>query len=266
MRFSVLASSSRGSCTYLEACGTRLVIDCGLSAAQAERRLAALGVDAAKLDAILVTHEHRDHIHGVSTLSRRFSLPVYANRETAAFINGAFGVEKFSSGTPFAVGALEIQPFRVTHDAADPVGFVVCAGELRFALATDLGRVTTLVRAAMGGCRAVVIEANHDEDLLLACDYPWQLKQRILSPHGHLSNKSAGALLAEVCHPELEVIVLGHISENSNSPALARQTVGCYLARRYSDRLYCASAYAATPLFELGSAALLSNQAQNLLG
>lgn len=252
MRFSVLTSGSKANCTFIESGDTRVLIDCGLSARQTELRLSALGIDAASIDAILVTHEHSDHIHGVSVMSRRFNIPVYANEATARFLRKVFAWEKFITGEKFCIGNFSVSPFSIVHDAQDPVGFTLESGGLKFAQATDLGRVTPLVREALRGAHAMVVESNHDQEMLMTCDYPWQLKQRISSSHGHLSNDTAGELLAESLHSDLQHVVLGHLSENSNTPELALQTVRGQVPEERLSSVMCASIACHTPMLAVG--------------
>jgi phosphoribosyl 1,2-cyclic phosphodiesterase len=252
----VLSSGSKANCTFLEAGGVRVLIDCGLSGRQAELRLAEIGVDPATLTAIFVTHEHHDHIQGVAALSRRFNLPVYANAATFEQLGSLRRREVFSTGRDFTVGGLSCTPFSITHDAVEPVGFTVRAEGLTFVHVTDLGRVTTLVREQLRGAHAVVLESNHDVELLQACSYPWELKQRISSSHGHLSNQGASELLEEVLHPELFHIVLAHLSENSNTAALALHSTQA-VVRRCAERathlqtVVCGSVYQSLPVLEL---------------
>lgn len=256
MRFSVLSSGSKANCTFVEAAGMRFLVDCGLSGKQAELRMAEVGVDPATLNAILVTHEHADHIHGVATLSRRYGIPVYANARTMERIAKPRGREIFTTGSDFSLGNIEITPFSIVHDAADPVGFSIRAEGLKLVLLTDLGRVTTLVQEHVRGANAILLESNHDQEMLQSCSYTWELKQRISSTHGHLCNEAAGQLLEEIMHPELFHIVLGHLSENSNTPTLALQSAQTHL-QRCSERalglrtLLCGNVYQSLPCLEL---------------
>lgn len=253
MRFSVLSSGSRANCTFVESGNTRLLIDCGLSASRAAERLFQLGIDPSSIDALLVTHEHSDHICGVPAFSRKFDVPVFVNRATREFVSECEALEEFVTGENFCIGSLSVSPFSVPHDASDPVGFVVRAEGAKFVQCTDLGRVTRLVEDALSAANAVVIEANHDEDLLRQCGYPWVLKQRILSSHGHISNHTAGALLNTIRHPELFHVVLGHLSENSNTPDTALETVKSYQTEWAVPDLLCGSVSHATPLIEIGT-------------
>lgn len=252
MRFSVLSSGSRANATFFESGSTRILIDCGLSAAKAAERLRRLGIDPDSIDAILVTHEHHDHIAGVPVFSRRHTVPVFANEATAEFIRKPVGLERFTTGEEFVVGDLRISPFRIAHDAQDPVGFRIEAEGLVFAQVTDLGRVSPLVREAVRGVHALVLESNHDPELLLSCDYPWELKQRISSSHGHLSNNTAAELLAEIRHPELWHVVLGHLSENSNTPEVALATLGQHVDPAGFHSVLCAGVAHETPMHEVG--------------
>jgi phosphoribosyl 1,2-cyclic phosphodiesterase len=256
VRFSVLSSGSKANCTFVEAAGKRFLVDCGLSGKQAELRLAEIGVDPASLNAILVTHEHADHIHGVATLSRRYALPVYANAGTMERISKPRGREIFTTGVDFCVGSVECTPFSIAHDAVDPVGFSIRAEGFKLVILTDLGRVTTLVREHVRGAHAILLESNHDQEMLQSCSYTWELKQRIASTHGHLCNETAGQLIEDIMHPELFHIVLGHLSENSNTPTLALDCANRYVTRcgeraRGLKTLLPGSIYQSLPCLEL---------------
>lgn len=248
MRFSVLSSGSKANCTLFEAGGTRILIDCGLSATKAEERLRRLGIDPLTLSAIFITHEHSDHIYGVSVMSRRFKLPVYVNERTAVHIKNVHGAEHFETGIPFEHRGLRVAPFSIAHDAVEPVGFRIEAEGLAFAQVTDLGKVTPLVRESIRGVNGLVLESNHDEQMLMECDYPWDLKQRIASSHGHLSNAVAAELVQEIVHPDLTRIVLGHLSENSNTPQVALQTFHRFVPPGVVDTVICAGVSAETAL------------------
>jgi phosphoribosyl 1,2-cyclic phosphodiesterase len=218
--------------------------------------MAEIGVDPATLSAIIVTHEHSDHIHGVGTLSRRYKLPVYANASTMEHISKPRAKEVFETGVDFSIGDIRITPFSIVHDASDPVGFAIVAEGFKLVLCTDLGRVTTLVEQHARGANAILLESNHDQEMLQSCSYTWELKQRIASTHGHLCNEAAGQLLEEIMHPELFHIVLGHLSENSNTPALALETANRYLKRCEArsgglQTLLCGNIYESLPCLEL---------------
>jgi len=251
MRFSVLASGSKANCTVVESRGACLLIDCGLSAKEAVRRLSARGIDPQSVSAILVTHEHRDHVAGIPVLSRRYRVPVYANAETGACLERIYGLETFRTGSAFTLGGLSVSSFPVTHDAGDPVGFTFSEAGLKLVYATDLGRVTNVVRDAVRRCNALILEFNHDRGLLRDCCYPWPLKQRIASSHGHLCNDDAAALVAELGHRELRHLVLGHISENSNTPETARGALAACVDTSAFTPCCCADPYRPTPMISL---------------
>jgi len=273
MQFSVLSSGSKANCTFVEAGGVRFLVDCGLSGKQAEERMAEVGVDPKTLSGILVTHEHADHINGVATLSRRYGLPVYANAGTMERISKPRGREIFKTGSDFCIGSAEVTPFSIVHDATDPVGFSIRADGLKLVIVTDLGRVTTLVQEHARGANAILLESNHDQEMLQSCSYSWELKQRIASTHGHLCNEAAGQLLEEIMHPGLFHIVLGHLSENSNTPGLALETANRYL-KRCTDRstglrtLLCGNVYESLPCLELDEGpqvGVVTSQSINML-
>ena len=248
MKFTVLASGSRANCTAVQTRAGTVLIDCGLSARETLRRLNGAGIPAETVSAVIVTHEHRDHIAGISVLSRRLGIPVYAAEGAAPFLEGAYAVEVFWDHEPFSICGLEIIPFAITHDAADPVGYVLREDGVKLVYATDLGRVTDVVRAAARGCHALILEFNHDLELLRECAYPWPIKQRIASNHGHLSNGDAAGLVAELLHDDLAHLVLGHISENSNTPRTAMAALAEQIDTACLASCRCASPYQMTPL------------------
>jgi phosphoribosyl 1,2-cyclic phosphodiesterase len=227
MRFSVLASGSSGNACYVETMEARVLIDAGLSGEELIRRMEKNGIDPAKLDAILLTHEHIDHIRGAGPLARRFSLPVYINRLTLTRALKTLGNLStpivFHTGHPILLHGLCIETFTKCHDAADPVGVVVHADGARLGIITDLGRSTPVVEDRLRGCHALVVEFNHDERMLDEGPYPLELKRRIKGPEGHLSNAQAGGLLRALSHEALSTVVLAHLSETNNHPEKAFQ-------------------------------------------
>lgn len=229
MKLCVLASGSRGNATYLESGGTRILIDAGLSGIELEKRLAVIGVDLTEIDAILVTHEHNDHIHGVGVLSRRLKIPVYANPATFAAasktVNKLFSYNEFVTGGTFYYRNLEIHPFSVSHDTEDPVGFRISDGRVTFGYCTDTGKISRLMQHRLAGCQAIVLECNHDIEMLQNGTYPPYLKQRIRSNQGHLDNVTAAAFLQELAHVKLQHVVLAHLSEENNHPDIAFHAV-----------------------------------------
>jgi phosphoribosyl 1,2-cyclic phosphodiesterase len=227
--FQVLASGSKGNSILVCSPKTRVLVDAGLSCKELVARLSKTPVPAAKLNALLITHEHSDHVNGAGTLSRRFDLPVYMTRGTLDNLNpkiGLTGVTVFETGKSFEIGDLRIVPFAISHDAAEPSGFIIEHEGQRLGICTDLGVATQLVKVRLKDCHALVLEANHDVDKLLNGPYPWVLKQRIKSAHGHLSNEEACRLLEEVHHEKLQCVVFAHLSETNNHPDLVRQSCG----------------------------------------
>jgi phosphoribosyl 1,2-cyclic phosphodiesterase len=220
----VLASGSRGNAIYVSDGATSLLIDAGLSARELGRRLESRGLNAADLNAILLTHEHTDHVRGVERLCRRFRLPVFLTAGTlaaAAPLRELPEIRTFACGRPFQVGTFTVDPFSISHDARDPAGFILGGAGARIGIATDLGIATAVVREHLRGCGLIVLEFNHDPDMLMAGPYPWCLKQRIRGRTGHLSNPEAGRLLSDIAHPGLQQVVLAHLSETNNCPGKA---------------------------------------------
>jgi phosphoribosyl 1,2-cyclic phosphodiesterase len=220
----VLGSGSRGNAVYVSDGTTSILVDAGFSAREIERRMRSLGLEPGRLDAVLVTHEHTDHVRGIARLARRHRLPVYLTAGTRA---GAPSLQElpelptFSCGREFRIGSLAVRPFSIAHDARDPAGFTIGADGLRIGIATDLGHATALVKEHLRGCRLLILEANHDPQLLLDGPYPWYLKQRIRGRNGHLSNRASGEVLAEIRHAGLEHVILAHLSETNNRPEIA---------------------------------------------
>ncbi len=231
MRFAWLGSGSRGNAALVEADGCCVMIDCGLALKEAEARLARLGKAPADIDAILVTHEHSDHIGGVARFAARHGILVRATAGTARGFRGNLPprLEPINPHEVFAVGALEVAPMPVPHDAREPCQFVFSDGAARLGIVTDLGHVTAHVIASLQGCDALAIESNHDDDMLAAGPYPGPLKRRVGGDRGHLSNAQAAALLAALDTARLRHVVALHLSEINNTPALARAALAAPL-------------------------------------
>ncbi|MDY0190356.1 MAG: MBL fold metallo-hydrolase [Desulfuromonas sp.] len=227
MRICQLASGSKGNSIYIESEKTRILIDAGLSALQLSKRLATIGVDIAELDGVFITHEHADHCRGIGPLSRRYSVPIYIHQETYAMLPNVGKIEHcfFDVGQAITCKDIEISSFAITHDAVAPVGFTVDTLAGKIGIATDLGIATRLVQQRLRQCRALIIETNHDEDMLRDGPYPWDLKQRISSKHGHLSNSAGAQLVQELLWNGLEAVFLAHLSETNNTPSLAQRSV-----------------------------------------
>ena len=230
----VLASGSSGNSIYVASRKTRILIDAGLSAKQIALRLDQIGVAPESINGICVSHEHGDHVNGIRVLQKRHRIPVYANAGT---LNGIMRQPKaheisakiFQTGSAFEIGDITIEPFSVPHDAYEPVGFRLQAEETSVGIATDLGMATALIRDKLKGCRAIILESNHDEDLLREAPRPWPLKQRIRSRQGHLSNIDAARLITESATSELEHVFLAHLSSDCNTPDTALRTVASQL-------------------------------------
>jgi phosphoribosyl 1,2-cyclic phosphodiesterase len=231
----VLASGSKGNCTLVSSSSTRLLIDAGLSCRELLRRLQLCGEDPATLDAVLITHEHADHIHGLRVLARRLKLPVYitgpAYQEYQRSTRDADGNkvvlerrEEFHAGGSFQIGDISVTPFTIPHDAADPVGFTFRADGVKVGICTDLGYMPASVRDHLRGCHVLMIESNHDLELLRGGPYPWSVKQRVMSRVGHLSNDALAEFLTTDYDGGAEFLILAHLSEQNNHPEIARMT------------------------------------------
>ncbi|HEV7413359.1 MAG TPA: MBL fold metallo-hydrolase [Casimicrobiaceae bacterium] len=226
MRFACLGSGSEGNGLLVECGSTRVLIDCGFGIRDAVARLARLGVDAESVTAIIVTHEHSDHVGGVAAFAARYGTAVWLTFGTLAAVAERFAalprVYGFDSHDRFAIDGIEVRPFPVPHDAREPVQFVCSDGRWRIGVLTDLGVSTAHVEASLSGCDALVLECNHDVDMLANGDYPYPLKQRIAGKQGHLDNAAAAALLGRLDNSRLKHLVAAHLSQHNNRPDLAR--------------------------------------------
>jgi phosphoribosyl 1,2-cyclic phosphodiesterase len=231
VRVAVLGSGSRGNAILVEADGSRVLVDAGFSARDLARRMESRGVAPDSLDGIVITHDHTDHTRGMGVFARRHGTPLYLTRGTrevcASLLRGEEILREYRAGAPFRVGALQVEPFITVHDAREPVGVALVAPDTRSRLgvATDLGRPTAGIRHALSRCDILVLEANHDEVLLQEAPYPWSVKARIRSSHGHLSNHAAARFAQELYHDDLLAVVLAHLSAESNRPEMARRAV-----------------------------------------
>jgi len=225
----MLASGSKGNAIFVSDGLTSILIDAGISGIEIERRLKSKGLCPDYLDAILVSHEHADHIHSVGVLSRRFDLPVFISEQTGKAASSQIGnvrnIVNFESGISFFINTLTIHPFSISHDAEDPVGFTINRDNTKIGIATDLGIATSMVKDHLQDCSLLILEANHDTDMLINGPYPWELKQRIKNRTGHLSNEESRNLLKDVQHDRLKHVILAHISETNNTPEKALNAV-----------------------------------------
>jgi phosphoribosyl 1,2-cyclic phosphodiesterase len=225
VRVEVLGSGSKGNCTFVSGGRTRILVDAGFSCVEIERRLRSIGEDPGTLDAVAITHEHSDHLGGAAVLSRRHGVPLACAEET--LVAGGLDRAQIAEwvtvvpGQPFEIGDLYLEPFSVPHDAALTLAYRIRAEGLSIAYCTDLGHVTHLVRERLRSAHVLVLESNHDIDLLRDGPYPWPLKQRVGGKHGHLSNDAACHLLADVVDEQALVVALAHLSETNNAPELA---------------------------------------------
>ncbi|MCI0743917.1 MAG: MBL fold metallo-hydrolase [Verrucomicrobia subdivision 3 bacterium] len=236
VQFTILGSGSSGNCAYLECDDTRLLIDAGLSGRQIRQRLLAIGRTPEKLDGILITHEHSDHIQGLTALAAKLNIPVYCNRLTRDAIHAQLGIEAqyrlFETGATIELGSMEINTFAVPHDAYDPIGFLIQSDGAKIGILTDLGHATKLVTERVRAANILMLETNHDLKMLQEdTRRPWSVKQRIVSRHGHLSNDAAARFVCEMASADLEHLYLGHLSSDCNRPELAQETVTRELQR-----------------------------------
>ena len=233
VKVSMLASGSRGNCAFVASSRTKILVDAGISCRETFKRMKALGEDPQSLSAILITHEHSDHVYGLATLAKKLGIPVFMTGATHAAwaramrtVNGERAqlekLERFESGHRFQIGDIEVKPFTIPHDAADPVGFVFEAEGVRIGLATDLGYIPSHAAMRLRKCDVLMLESNHDLDMLRDGPYPWSVKQRVMSRVGHLSNHAAAEFLENGYDGQAAYVILAHLSESNNLPELAR--------------------------------------------
>jgi phosphoribosyl 1,2-cyclic phosphodiesterase len=226
MRFASLGSGSEGNGLLVEVGDTRILADCGFGLADTIARLARLGVEAESVDAVLVTHEHDDHVGGVARFARKFKTPVWLTHGTLQAATATLGavdsLNIFDCHARFAIGAIEIEPYTVPHDAREPSQFVFGDGKVRLGLLTDAGSLTAHMQAVLSGLDAIVLECNHDPEMLMNSSYPQKLKQRIAGRFGHLANDTAAELLSALDRGRLKHVIAAHLSQQNNRPELAR--------------------------------------------
>jgi phosphoribosyl 1,2-cyclic phosphodiesterase len=231
---SVLASGSRGNTAIVESSSARILVDAGISCRETFKRVKSLGRDPHSISAVLITHEHSDHIYGLATLAKKLNVPVFMTGAThqawARSLRDDSGqtpeiakLEIFCAGRSFQIADITVTPFTIPHDAADPVGFTFRVEGTKIAIATDLGYIPASVRDHLRGCDVLVMESNHDLEMLRAGSYPWSVKQRVMSRVGHLSNESLAEFFAQDYDGGASYILLAHLSEQNNHPEIARQ-------------------------------------------
>src|ERR1017187_7688032 len=252
---SMLASGSRGNCAFVASTRTRILVDAGISCRETCKRMKSLGEDPQSLSAILITHEHSDHIYGLATLAKKLRIPIFMTGAThAAWVRAMRTVngerpqlekfERFESGHRFQIGDIEVKPFTIPHDAADPVGFTFRAEGIKVGVATDLGYLPASVRDHLRGCDVLVMESNHDLEMLRGGPYPWSVKQRVMSRVGHLSNLALADFFTNDYDNSASFVVLAHLSEQNNHPEIARREAEKALATRgglFQNRVLLAS-------------------------
>ena len=244
MRLCPIASGSSGNCIYIGSDTTHILVDVGISGKKTEEGIHSLELDMSDLDAILITHEHSDHIKGLGVLSRKYNIPVYATANTISDIinsgeignvdNSLFHV--IEADNRFNIKDITVNPMHISHDAADPVAYRFLHGDSKAAIVTDLGTYDDYTIESLKGMNVIMMEANHDVNMLQVGPYPYYLKKRILSDHGHLSNENSGKLLSELLHDRTHEIILGHLSKENNMPELAFESVSLEIT--LSDKPY----------------------------
>lgn len=227
LTLTTLASGSSGNCILLSGGGTHLLVDVGISCRRVCKALEGLGVAPEELTGVLITHEHSDHISGLATLTKRFRVPVYTSTGTARQLCYRIAaledvVRPCTPGTSFALGGLDVETFPTLHDAAQPMGYAISDGSRKAAVVTDLGLVTDAVRAGISGAHVVVVESNHEVEMVQSGSYPYFLKQRILGERGHLSNEAGATLARTAVEGGAHTVVLAHLSAENNTPLRAR--------------------------------------------
>ncbi len=239
VKFCSIASGSSGNSIFVGTEHTRILVDAGLSGKRIQEGLGKLQTDGSQVDALFITHEHMDHIKGAGIVSRRFDIPVYATQGTWDAMEGQLGQiapknKRFVyPGEKCVINDICVHPFEIPHDAAEPVGYSIFAEKYKMTIATDLGHVTDTVKENIIDSDVLLLEANHDEEMLKKGPYPWSLKQRILGNKGHISNVTAGELLSEVLTGKMKYVFLGHLSEDNNIPYLAYETVEKILSKHH---------------------------------
>ena len=230
VQFTILGSGSGGNCAYLETPSARILVDAGFSPLQIRKRLAGLGRVPENLTAILITHEHSDHIQGLKGIAGKLNIPIYCNRATKDEFERIhatrFDCRLFNTGASFEIGDVSVETFAIPHDAQDPVGYMIRTSVATFGFATDLGHVTKLVLERIRVANVLVLESNHDVKMLQDCPRrAWSLKQRILGRHGHLSNETAAEATTQIMSAELKHLYLAHLSSECNTPELAHRVM-----------------------------------------
>ena len=262
LKFCSLYSGSTGNSLFAQNNNTKILIDSGVSGKKIVEALDSINVNPNEIDAILITHEHSDHVQSVGTFSKKFNIPVYANSKTWSKIPKEAekisneNIFTFKMSEDFVVGDLVIHPFRTPHDAIESCGFNISDGNFKISIATDLGHVTPEIKSCLKGSKFALLESNYEPEVLRICSYPSLLKSRIAGPNGHLSNNMAGQLISDLIESGLATVMLGHLSKESNFPEMAYETVLSELEKKKFKRdtidLSVASRFEPSKLIEIG--------------
>ncbi|MBR3325549.1 MAG: MBL fold metallo-hydrolase [Clostridia bacterium] len=226
--FCNLYSGSSGNCSYVESVNSKILIDCGVSCKKVTEALNSINVDFNLIDAIILTHEHLDHVKGLQVICKKYNIPIYANEKTFEGIKQNIPEDNkklFKTNEKFEIKDLEIFPFRIPHDANDPCGFTINHGDKKISIATDIGHMTSSILSTIQGSSFLLLESNYEPEMLKSSHYPYLLKKRILGPNGHLSNEDAGLAISSLVGSGINNITLGHLSQHNNFPELAYKTV-----------------------------------------
>jgi len=240
LQFAVLASGSTGNCSIVCRNGTAILIDAGISAKRLLAAVAASGIDPGQISAVIVTHEHSDHVKGLQPILRKLHVPLYATSGTLQHLplgnNGEFDIRPFRAGDVFDIAGIKVKTLPVPHDAEEPVALLFENNGTQLGLAQDLGFVSQLLISRLRNCCALIFESNHDVEMLKQGPYPWSVKQRIMSRHGHLSNEESCSALLRILNARSRQLVFGHLSQTNNHPRLVRQN-GDGLRERFGQQL-----------------------------
>ena len=252
MRICSLASGSKGNSLFIESQNTRVLIDVGLSGRQISDRLESISVEPESINAIVLTHAHNDHIRGSGVFSRKFNTPIYAHPDTLDSITHLLRQREkiIPWKEPFRVGDLLFTPFPLSHDAFPTVGYLITGGDKKLAVCTDLGIVTEQVASHLSQAQFLIIESNHDPDMLINGPYPWDLKERIASRVGHLSNRDTAESLKDIINGRIQKILLAHLSEENNTTELALNTVLNHTGRHLEEILEVIEQKKVSPVYE----------------
>lgn len=249
----VLGSGSGGNCTFIGTSKTRLLVDAGFSMKETARRLAMVDILLESIDAIVISHEHSDHVHGMETLTKNWKIPVYmapAARSVMKLKSDAYPFEPIEAGQSFCIGDIEVQPFSIPHDSVEPLAFSFVAEGIKTSVVTDLGYIPELVKQRVAASHCMVFEANHDLEMLKVGPYPWFVKQRVMSRHGHLSNDATAQFFMEDYDGTAECIWLAHISQKNNHPEIVRMSIAQAFEQRglSVEKIRLTSQHEPTPL------------------